>query len=326
VATPDEVRRLAGRYTAFAGNEARGSCEIYERLSLEIAGSPELLEFLLTLPAARRQPNLFLAAMRYMRGVPENAAGMAELVHRDGERLRALMLSRTTQTNEPARCAALLPVLAQLPPPLALIEVGASAGLCLLPDRYGYDYGASRIDPADPAAPIFPCRTTGPVPLPSAVPRIVWRRGLDLDPVDLESDEEVAWLETLVWPGQDDRTRRLRAAIEIARCDPPQVVKGDLLSDLEPLMAEAPRDATLVVFHTAVFPYVTPQECRDQFAERMLNSAAVWIGNEAPNLFRSLAKAAPPAPRAGLFLLMRDGVPFAWAGAHGQSLDWFAER
>jgi hypothetical protein len=57
--------------------------------------------------------------------------------------LRPVMLERSTQTNEPARCAALLPllVLVRLPQPLALLEVGATARLCLLPDFYAYDYG-----------------------------------------------------------------------------------------------------------------------------------------------------------------------------------------
>lgn len=73
-------------------------------------------------------------------------------------------------------------------------------------------------------------------------------------------------LETLVWPGQEDRLGRLRAAIDMARSDPPTVVKGDLLTDLAPLMATAPKDATLVVFHTAVLAYVSSRARRDQFA------------------------------------------------------------
>ena len=67
------------------------------------------------------------------------------------------MLARRTQTNEPARCATLLPALAQLPPPLALIEVGASAGLTLLVDRYSYDYAGHRIAGRDPQAPVLRC-------------------------------------------------------------------------------------------------------------------------------------------------------------------------
>jgi hypothetical protein len=319
-----ERQRLAGWYTTFATDEAHGRSEIYERLALGVAASTELLDFLLTLPTARRQPNLFLAAVRHLHGVPENAGRLAEIVRHDPGSIRALMLSRTTQTNEPTRCATLLPLLAQLPQPLALLEVGASAGLCLLPDRYGYDYGAVRIEPAAAQAPIFRCRTSGAVPLPEAVPRIVWRRGLDLNPIDLRSDEEVAWLETLVWPGQEERAHGLRAAIAVARREPPTVVKGDLLGDLAGLMATAPSDATLVVFHTAVLTYVTPRESRDRFAATMMKSAAVWISNEAPGVFASLAQSAPPPPAPGLFLLMRDGTPLAWTGPHGQSLDWFA--
>jgi hypothetical protein len=323
MALSGDLQRLAGWYTTFATDEAHGRSEIYQRLALGVAGSEELLHFLLTLPRARRQPNLFLATVRHLRGVPESADRLVEIVREDHRRIRALMLSRTTQTNEPARCAVLLPLLAQLSQPLALLEVGASAGLCLLPDRYGYDYGAVKIAPAAAQAPIFRCRASGAVPLPGAVPRIVWRRGLDLNPIDLRSDEEVAWLETLVWPGQEERARGLQAAIDVARRETPEVVKGDLLSGLEGLMATAPGDATLVVFHTAVLTYVTPRESRDRFAESMMNSAAVWISNEAPGVFLSLAESAPPAPARGLFLLMRNGVPLAWTGPHGQSIDWF---
>src|SRR6266571_1473740 len=85
------------------------------------------------------------------------------------------------QTNEPARCATLLPALAQLPPPLALIEVGASAGLTLLVDRYSYDYAGHRIAGQDSLAPTLRCSPRGPVPLPARLPEIAWRAGLDLD-------------------------------------------------------------------------------------------------------------------------------------------------
>ncbi len=236
------------------------------------------------------------------------------------------MLSRTTQTNEPARCSVLLPILAQLPQPLALLEVGASAGLCLLPDRYGYDYGAKRIEPPARAAgqaPVFHCKASGEVSLPATVPQIVWRLGLDLNPINLLSEDETGWLETLVWPGQAERAERLRAAIDIARSDPPRIVRGDLLTDLEVLMARAPMEATLVVFHSAVLAYVTSHERRDEFATTVRKANAVWISNEAPGVFPSYAKTAPPAPSRGHFLMMMDGTPIAWTGPHGQSIDWF---
>ncbi len=66
------------------------------------------------------------------------------------------MRTRRTQTNEPARCATLLPALALLPQPVALLEVGASAGLTLLPDKYSYDYNGRRLTGTDPARPSLP--------------------------------------------------------------------------------------------------------------------------------------------------------------------------
>jgi hypothetical protein len=172
--TQGELQRISERYLRFAADEARGQSEVYERLALAVAASGEALAFLASLPAEKRQPNLFLAAVRHLRGVPQGEDRLTEIVRREHQRIRAVMLCRTTQTNEPARCSVLLPLLAQLRPPLALLEVGASAGLCLILDRYGYDYGAHRIEPpasAGIAAPVFPCATRGAVPLPTRVPR-----------------------------------------------------------------------------------------------------------------------------------------------------------
>ena len=173
-----ELKRIADRYAKFAADEARGSSVIYERLAQAVASSTDVLEFLATLPADRRQPNLFLAAVRHLFGVPNSERQLIDIVRRKHEPIRKLMLSRTTQTNEPARCATLLPLLARLPQPLALLEVGASAGFCLLPDRYGYDYGMARLEPPTKktySPPVFECRVSGAVPIPRALPTIAWR-------------------------------------------------------------------------------------------------------------------------------------------------------
>ena len=319
--------RLAERYTRFAVEEARGSSDVYERLALGAAASPEILGFIASLPADRQQPNLFLGAVRHLCGVPQSIAALEAIVREGAQSIHDVMLTRTTQTNEPARCSVLLPLLAGLPQPLALIEVGASAGLCLLPDRYGYDYGVSRLEPITRDStpyPVFPCNLSGNVPLPSALPTIVWRAGLDLNPIDLGAQDQVTWLENLVWPGQEQRAARLHMAIEIARAHPPLLVRGDLLSDLESLMAKAPKLATLVVFHTAVLSYVREQAQRDRFVRIVMDSEAVWISNESPRVFAMMAEGAPPPHAAGRFLLAVNGEPVAWTGPHGQSLDWFA--
>src|SRR5277367_3732132 len=127
-----DLELIAQRYRAFAIDEARGVSEAYEALALGISTAPEILDFIASVPSDRRQPNLFLAAVRSVCGVPENTTHLQLLLRKEHERIRSVMLSRTTQTNEPARCSVLLPVLARLPQPLALLEVGASAGLCLL--------------------------------------------------------------------------------------------------------------------------------------------------------------------------------------------------
>jgi hypothetical protein len=184
------LERIAQRYRAFAIDEARGVSEAYEALALGIATAPEILDFIASVPSDRRQPNLFLAAVRSVCGVPENTTHLQLLLWQEHERIRSVMLSRTTQTNEPARCSVLLPVLARLPQPLALLEVGASAGLCLLPDRYGYDYGERRIEPSIKGAPVFHCAASGAVSLPEEVPQVVWRLGLDLSPIDLSCSRD----------------------------------------------------------------------------------------------------------------------------------------
>ena len=212
--------------------------------------------------------------------------------------------------------------------PLALLEVRASAGLCLLPDRYGYDYGSVRIEPSQSVTrrpPKVACEAHGPVSIPRAVPRVVSRLGLDLHPVDLSSGHEVVWLETLVWPGRNERVERLRGANSIAQTEPPKVIRGDLLTDLEPLIAAAPRNATLVVFHTAALAYVRSPANRRRFAEVVRASRAVWISNEAPGVFP-----IPLFREQGPHLSIAGALPHGdrrrarrLTGPHGQSLDWF---
>lgn len=316
--------RLRRRYLDFARHEARGVSPLYERLARGVAESEPLLRFVAALPEAKQQPNLVFAAVRRLYGTPRDPAHLAELVERHPDPIRALVLRRGTQTNEPGRCATLLPVLARLPQPLALLEVGASAGLCLLPDLYAYDYGRVRLAPppsgaADP--PVFPCRANDATPLPDRLPTVAWRAGIDLNPLDLADPDDVAWLGTLVWPGQEERAGRLRAAIRVAREAPPRIVKGDLIDKLRSVAADAPRDATLVVFHTAVLPYL-PAEARDRFVGLVGEMDAVWISNESPRVLPSAAAKLAAKPAADRLLLAVDGEPVAFTGPHGQSIDW----
>jgi hypothetical protein len=316
--------RLAARYRRFAQIEAHGRSPLFEAFALGVAADADALAFLATLPDSRHQPNLLFAALRHVCGTPRDWPAFRALLREHAAAVRATMLGHRTQTNEAGRCATLLPALARLPQPLALLEVGSAAGLCLLPDCYGYDYGAQRLPPPSADAPVFPCRADLHTPLPMEQPKIAWRLGLDLQPVDVADDAGCAWLETLVWPEQTDRLDRLRAAIAVARQHRPRVIAGDLLLDLPACVHQAPDDATLVVFHSAALAYVADPALREAFAETVRALGAVWISNEAPGVFPSIRdRLASPGPR-GAFLLSVNGVPTAWTDPHGAWIEWLA--
>ena len=318
--------QIAARYRRFAEVEAHGRSPLYEALALGVAADAFALQFLAPLPEEKRQPNLLFAALRHVCGTPHDWPTFRALLREHAAAVRDAMLAHRTQTNEAGRCATLLPVLARLPQPLALLEVGASAGLCLLPDHYGYDYGERRLAPPAADAPVFPCRAGPGTPLPEAHPRVVWRLGVDLHPVDIAGEEDRAWLEALVWPEQSDRLHRLRAAIEVARRDPPRIAQGDLLTDLPACARQAPDDATLVVFHSAALAYVADPASREAFRRSVHDVGAVWISNEAPGAFpRIRERLVRPGPR-GAFLLSCDGVPLAWTDPHGGWIEWIAEE
>ncbi|TDV47835.1 DUF2332 domain-containing protein [Actinophytocola oryzae] len=314
----------AEEYRRFGVLETRATSPCYEEWSLGVADDVELIALLDELPEPKRQPNLLFAAARYL-GVPAGPfAGFRRAVLERWPEVAAVMLAKRTQTNEPGRCAVLLPLLAALPQPLALLEVGASAGLCLFPDRYSYRYpGRDQLDPADgPSPAVLECETTGPVPFPTKVPEIAWRAGIDLNPLDVGDPDTVRWLETLIWPEHDYRRTRLAAAIGIVREHPPLIVAGDLNEQLTAVAATAPEDATLVVFHSAVLPYLSADE-RERFIATVKGLDAHWIANEGMGVV--LADAPPsPEPDKALFLVTHNGEPVAYAAGHGQSLHWLA--
>ena len=318
---------IAERFRRFA-REAAGRSALYVEIARAVADSRWTLDFLAAMPEAKWQPNVLLAVVRYRFGTPGSGREFVALVRQRADEIAEIMAVRSTQTNEPARCSTLLPVLARLPQPLALLEVGASAGLCLLPDYYAYDYGGGHeVGPTASCgveAPRFACRAGAGTPLPAQGVSVAWRAGLDLNPVDLGDDAEVRWLEALLWPGEEYRLPRLRAACEVARVVSPRVVRGDLRVDLPALAAQAPGDATLVVFHTAVLAYVLDPGDREAFARSVADAGAVWIANEAPRCIPGVPDPGDPHPDPAAFLLCVDGEPAAWTDGHGTWIDWLA--
>ncbi|GAA1116265.1 DUF2332 domain-containing protein [Citricoccus alkalitolerans] len=304
-------------YRRFARIEAHGSSEVYEDWAENVAEDPEVLELVAGLPRPKRQPNLVFAAAR-LHGAEGTYASFRSTLLDRWDVIRETILARSTQTNEAARCAVLLPFLAELPQPLALIEVGTAAGLCLLPDRYSYRYSdGTRLDSAGgPSEVVIDCRLGPGIEPPQVLPEVVWRTGIDLSPVDVANAEDCTWLETLIWPGHEGRRDRLRSALAIARREPPRVIAGDLNEALPALAAEAPADATMVVFHTAVLAYLD-EAARGGFADLVSGLPGHWISNEGPGVLPQLRPVPESVPR-GEFVIAVDGILRATADPHGR--------
>jgi hypothetical protein len=307
----------AAWYADFATSEARGASHVYERLGLAVSRDDEVLALLDTLPPAKRQPQLVLAVVRFLGGPVEDPAAFREFIVAHWAAIEAEVLARSTQTNEAGRCAVLLPVLAALPQPLALLEVGASAGLCLYPDRYAYRYGDQALGSG---GPVLECALDGIAP-PAGLPKVVWRAGIDLNPLDVTSSADVAWLDALIWPEHAHRRARLRAAAAVAAADPALLVRGDLADDLPALAAQAPPGATLVVFHTSVLYQVPPARQR-LFTEVVRELPGHWVANDTADVVRG--ELPDPPDGAAYNVLALDGTPLAWTRSHGQAMTWFA--
>ena len=255
---------VAAQYLDFAGH-CEGESPCFVEWALGVAADDEVLAWIDQLPGLKKQPNIVFAAARW-HGVPAPGpyAGLRDALLGDDGTIRATILTRSTQTNEVGRLATLLPAFASVVPsgPVALIEAGASAGLNLFPDRWGYAWstpaGVVELGPA----PYLSCEVSGPAPLPTALPEVAWRGGIDLNPLDVTDPEAMRWLETLVWPEEDDRRVRLRRAIDVAAADPPRLVRGDLLTELPALVAEASAFGTVLVFHSAVAAYLPVEAAR----------------------------------------------------------------
>lgn len=316
----DEQKSTAENYRRFATDEAMGRSAAYQVLAEAVANSADVLAFLQTLPASKRQPNLLFAAARLLlRRVP-GIDDLRDIVAVRPADLAAVMLTRRTQTNEPARCATLLPALALFDEPLAIIEVGASAGLCLQLANYSYDYGATRIQGRDPHAPTLHCDILGGSPRLS-LPDVRWAGGIDLNPLDPSDPDDRAWLRCLVWPDQVDRATRLSSALETAIRHPIAVREGDLMDAVPRLLTEIPNGTRPVVFHSAVLAYVNATD-RARFSAQMSDLGVTWLANEAPGIVADPhRKDYDTTP----FVLTLNGDPVGFTHPHGDWIDWIKE-
>lgn len=306
----DDPNTVAERFGRFARDEAPGRSELYAQWASGIAADPEAQAVLARIPARHRQPPLVFAVTRLLGSGEQVFADWRDWLLAHADAVVAECSRRSLQTNEPLRCAALLPALSRIPGPIALLEVGASAGLCLYPDRYSYRYhgasGTRSLDPASgPSSVVLECEVRGERMPEVALPEIVWRAGIDLQPLDPRSAETQAWLSGLVWPGETGRADRVRAALAIAADDPPLLVAGDATELLEDVAGSAPAGATLVVQTPGVLAHV-PWAGRQRVID-VARAAGRWITIDAPTLHDGWAAPIDARVWPGGFAVALDG-------------------
>jgi hypothetical protein len=231
-------------------------------------------------------------------------------------------LDRTPQTNEVGRSAVLmsglLAIASRFALPVHLYELGASAGLNLLLDRFGYDLGGFRCGKPSSPVQLQPRWKGGPPP--AAEVQVKARAGVDRYPLDPVADGDA--LLACVWPDQPERLARLEAALAIARPDPPRVDEADAAEWIEQCLSIEPEPGvTRVVLHSIAFQYF-PVETQQRVAA---------------HIERVGARASETSPIAWLRfeMLPEDGKPslrlrtwpgeerlLAWAHPHGSSVEW----
>jgi len=311
---------------------------VYGRLARRLAVDPEPARAVVGDDERWDVPLRLFGAVHYLvlsGSAPDALSGSFEdfaaaLAEHEGA-LRERIETHGVQTNEVQRCTMLLPTFlaasADAGLPVELIELGPSAGLNLLVDRYRYRYDNGTCGPADALLELTTEEKPGgsvPASLLELELVVRRRRGIDLVPIDATTADGYLLLRSFVWPGLDERVARLDAAVETLRRMPerPELVQGDYTAVLPGLLADRPADALTVVFETFSTVYL-PEAAARQLAQALETAggdgrALAWV---------SVRRWDQGAGKNAVFELELRVWPgpahvVAHVDPHGNSLDW----
>ena len=303
---------IAEFFVSFADYNLKGYAPLYERMIRAAADNEDVMALVAAAPPESHVPNNLLAAARYLllSGAEHPLARAYEsdfrgdvggpfcdfvLEHRD--EISELLATRYVQTNEVNRTAAIAPLLnlvgQRSGSRLALIDVGCSAGLNLLLDRYRIDVGDVSLGPAD-ARLRLTAESRG-LPAVDTAADIGWRRGVDRNPIDVTDPDEARWLESLIWPDHPERLQRMHAAIAEVQADPPMLVRADAVAGLRDALADAPADLLTTIVTTWVLFYFDEHQ-RREFEATILEAdrPTAWIAMEMAGVVSDVDIPAPP--------------------------------
>jgi len=245
------------------------------------------------------------------------------------DRLARFVAERAVQTNEVQRTWALLPAFLTVARssrvPVELVELGPSAGLNLIWDRYGFRYGNGGWGDLDSDLVLDgEERSLVPRALLEQRVEIAQRIGIDLEPIDVTTDAGARLLECFIWADQPERIDRLRRAIELLRRNPPELIAGDYTELLPSLLARRRDDALTVVFQTASTGYLSDEKYArvlDALDKAGAEGPLAWISTrrleemESPGRFYELEGAIwPDGSRRVLGLMHYHGYWLDWRG------------
>ncbi len=228
------------------------------------------------------------------------ASLLPAFVARERERLRPWLAS-FPQTNEVKRSAGLLPgflgVARATGHPLRLLEIGSSAGLNQLWDRFHYAYenaaGHRVATWGDASSPVrlHAQWRSREAPALDVQPVVASRAGCDIAPLSVESARDRCRLEAYVWPDQLDRLDHLRAAIELARAGGVSVERAAAADWLARMLDTTHDGVTTVIFHSIMWAYVPVEE--RAAVTRCIEAAGARATMAAPLAWLSLEDASP---------------------------------
>ena len=244
-------------------------------------------------------------------------AAFKDFCRRRHNEISAIMKRRTVQFTQPWRASYVVPLIGHLlrkgaKEPLSLVEVGCSAGLLTVFDRYYYDFGVSgRLgNPADPHVRTASFEGTQP-PIPDHMPQIAERFGVDLNPVDLSDPAERFWIEGLIPPDMRDDLSELRGALDVRARMPLNTIKGDAMTVVPELLPKLKH--TPVILHSLCL-YQWPRSLQNKFHSILLdasrNQTIYRLG--ADHIYDNPVRPSGAEPAADMFAVTYEDGTAEW--------------
>ncbi|MEL3971506.1 DUF2332 domain-containing protein [Rossellomorea oryzaecorticis] len=267
---------ISQRFKTFAEQECHQSSPLYEHLSHKIASDEELLFICTSCRKGQPVPNLLFGAVHYLLmnysshslryyypslveeplPVTESFSHFKDFCLQNKQQLTHLLQTKLVQTNEVRRCAYLYPAFCYMyeraEKPLALIEIGTSAGLQLAWDQYQYQYNHQETTFGNASSEV---KVTSEIAghtfphLHSVPPPVSSRTGYDLH---INEEQDFPWLLALIWPEHTERRDLFTSAAKMTKEVDIEFIEGDGVERFPDKINEITADNAICIFHTHV--------------------------------------------------------------------------